>query len=342
MRSKINELLSDYNPQINYDEIFVKYPWIQNKQMKCILSPDSDGLLCGLLMSYFFSWEIVGYYDGKVLLIKNGISTHDDDVVFLDMEIFRAHVKSVGHHMVLLNKKSTPTSWNNFENCIQLNNLRSYDGKHDFQLKYPFATIHFLIALLSKVIKINMPQSAIAPLFFTDGTFKVLYAYPENVLNWLRFLRIDDPSNPLRNLFKHEHFTVYSQIEAMNIFFRKRDEFNIPGERGDKFVISNKETGLKNVVLEANGLYSIKESTAEKAKNFINLLSETTEWDFNLDKWTFSSFKGYHFTKGDFKGMGWTISSRDFNSFIERNPLSWAMTSGDNIEFTFENPFILP
>ena len=44
------------------------------------------------------------------------------------------------------------------------------------------------------------------------------------------------------------------------------------------------------------------------------------------------------FTKSDFKGRNWTIKKENYNKFIELNPLSWAMTSGDNIEFTQETP----
>ncbi len=67
--AKIQELLKDrHNQTIDYNALIEKYPWIVKKDMNCILSPDSDGLLCGLLMSHYFGWNIVGFYDGKVML----------------------------------------------------------------------------------------------------------------------------------------------------------------------------------------------------------------------------------------------------------------------------------
>ncbi|WP_181180242.1 hypothetical protein [Candidatus Thermokryptus mobilis] len=36
---------------------------MKNKN-KVIISPDVDGFLCGLLVSYYLDWEIVGFYDG--------------------------------------------------------------------------------------------------------------------------------------------------------------------------------------------------------------------------------------------------------------------------------------
>jgi len=57
-------------------------------------------------MSNILNWNIVGFYDGKVLTLKKGESVKD--CIFLDMEIFRNYVKSLGHHMVLYNKRQIP------------------------------------------------------------------------------------------------------------------------------------------------------------------------------------------------------------------------------------------
>ena len=98
--AKIQQLLKDKNERINYKEVREKYPWITKPKQKCILSPDSDGLLCGLFMSHYLDWEVVGFYDGKVCVLKDGVSAFDDDVCFLDIEIYREGVKSMGHHML--------------------------------------------------------------------------------------------------------------------------------------------------------------------------------------------------------------------------------------------------
>ena len=47
------EQLIDINDKIIYDNLIKKYPWIVKENQKCILSPDSDGLLCGC--PYFIS-----------------------------------------------------------------------------------------------------------------------------------------------------------------------------------------------------------------------------------------------------------------------------------------------
>ena len=118
--------------EINYSQILKDYPWIAKKNQKCILSPDSDGLLCGLFMSHYLNWEIIGFYDGKVCLLKDGFSAFDDNVCFLDIEIFRTGVKSMGHHMLAIYNSEINEKWkSNFKDCIQPNLMRGYD-KNNF------------------------------------------------------------------------------------------------------------------------------------------------------------------------------------------------------------------
>jgi len=73
--------------ELNYHTLLERFPWVVERDQNCILSPDSDGLLCGLLMSHYLEWKIRGFYDGKVLVIEDNF--HPQDCIFLDMEIFR-------------------------------------------------------------------------------------------------------------------------------------------------------------------------------------------------------------------------------------------------------------
>ena len=62
MAANIDKLLQDKNDLIDYDALLRKFPWIVERGHECILSPDSDGLLCGLLMAKYKQWKIVGFY----------------------------------------------------------------------------------------------------------------------------------------------------------------------------------------------------------------------------------------------------------------------------------------
>lgn len=340
--SKIQELLFGKNDVINYDEIIEHQPWIVRRNMNCILSPDSDGLLCGLIMSHFLNWKIVGFYDGKVMALQEGINPKDENCAYLDMEIFRSDIRSCGHHMLLLNKRQKSEIWEErYQNCIQPNLLRNYEGKNDFRLKYPLATIHLLICILSRKFSIELPQTAISSLFFTDGVFQILYSYPENVLNWLNYLGINDKKSPLRQIFMHDHFTVYSQIVEMDKFFRQRDEISVKGERGDRLRISTPEGEPFNLEPRDSTIYSLNTDAKDRVLRFISILAQSTGWHYKEENWNFNNFNVSQFTKFDFKSRGWRLNGKTFKEFLELNPLSWAMTSGDNIEFTIEKPATL-
>lgn len=333
--SKIQELLLGRTDQIDYEKIIKDYPWVIKKGQNCILSPDSDGLLCGLFMSTYLDWKIKGFYDGKIMLLDKNISAKD--CVFLDMEVFRENIKSIGHHMVQFNKRKKPSNWDNYKNCIQPNNLRDYDGYNDFRLKYPLATIHLLIGILGSKIKFEIPKTAIRALFFTDGTFNVLFKYPENVLNWLNYLRANEKSNPLKYVFENEKYSVFSLMEAMNEFFRKRDEISIIKQRGDRLRISETD-GLPVNIEKHNNFYKINLEAKVRIEKFIEILSNLTGWKYNQGSWTWENLVLYKFTKGDFTGKKIRLNNKTFEELLLKNPLTWAMTNGQNIEYTLEKP----
>ena len=217
--AKIQELLSDKNQQIDYEKLIAENPWIVEENNNCILSPDSDGLLCGLFLSHFLGWKVVGFYDGKVLILKDGISCYDENTCFLDIEVWREGIKSMGHHMLLYNKRYKHDNWDrNFRNCIQPNLMRNYDGAKTFRLKYPLATIHLLLGIVGHRFEIEIPESAICPLLFTDGTYKVLFSYPENVMNWLNYLRVHEKGNTLSAIFLNKKYSVFRLMKAMDDF----------------------------------------------------------------------------------------------------------------------------
>lgn len=334
----IQDLLKDKDDLIDYDKILNENPWIFKRNQKCILSPDSDGLLCGLFMSYYLDWEIIGFYDGKVCLLKDKESAYNDDTCFLDIEIYRKGVKSMGHHMLSVYKNEKPADWDEkFKECIQPNLLRNYD-KNTFRLKYPLATIHLLIGLLEKKIDIKVEESAIFPLLFTDGTFNVMFSYPENVMNWWKYLRVQDNSRLLNHVFLGENYTTYRLMLEMDNFFRERDAISAPRERGDRLKISNRDSSPYNINDIGNGLSEINENAKNRCIKFLRLLEKHTKWKLDEGKWNFTNLKVLKFTKSDFQANNWTIKKDNWNKLMNLNPLSWAMTSGQNIEFTKEEP----
>lgn len=340
MPSRIETLLENrHNDLIDYDFIGVKYPWILERNLYCVISPDSDGFLCALAMSKYLNWKIVGFYDDKVSVINKDYL--DKKVVFLDGEIFRENARSVGHHMLTLNKRHIPESFKNFDNCLQPNLIRNYDCKSDFRLKYPLATIHLLVSILGYFDKnINLPDSALTPLFFTDGLFNVLFKYPENVLNWIKYLRINEEWNPLYKFFCSTSHSVFDIMNKMNDFFRQRDDISIHNERGDRLRLSHQSDGSPRNIEDHFGACMISQSAYDRILRFINMIAGLTTWQYQKDSWLcWSNLQFYEFTKRDIKNSDRTsLTLTSFSNMLNQNPLSWAITSSDNIEYTLEIP----
>lgn len=338
MTSRIQEMLAGKEGVIDYAAVIKQFPWLGQKNQDYILSPDSDGLLCGLFVSNYLNGKIRGFYDGKIMVLEKGFKP--EDCVFLDMEVFRKDIKSVGQHMVMFNKSRLPENWDNFNKCAAINNIRNHDGYHDFRLKYPFGTIHFLIGVLDTQQKIDIPKSAIAPLLFTDGTWMNLLGYTENSLSWLKYLRADEESTPLNDIFFNRHYSLHELMETMNEFLRERDAISIPRERGDRVTITLRggEGTPHNLVIEEENFYLFNEEAKRRAEKFLMLLSKLTGWQYDEKDWSWNKWRLSKFTKRDFTGSNIHLGNRTFDEFIAKRPLSFAMTSTQNIEYTLEEP----
>lgn len=318
---------------INYQrDIIDKHPWIIETNKNAVLSPDSDGFICGLFMSHFLNWKIVGFYDGKILVLKDGLNV--EECVFLDVDIFRKNIKSIGHHMLLFNKNRLPDNWDNYDNCIQPNNIRNFDFKNDFKRKYPMGSIHLLLGILDNKITIDIKKPAICPLLFVDGTYKVLYSYPENVLDWIDFLGGNNPNSVLNKIFCNSYYAFHDLMLAMDNLFRARDKIcaiggGIRRERGDRLIISD-NNGPVNLIAQ-RGVYLIEQDAKNRIEQFIDLISGLTEWSYKKDNWSWNALRLTEFNKQIGKPL-----VREYYSTLAQNPFSFAITAGDRFEYTLQ------
>lgn len=318
---------------INYENLIYEYPWIKTKGQKCIISPDSDGMLCGLLMSSQLNWKVKGFYDGKILLIDK--NTNPDECIFLDIEIFRKNIRSIGHHMVNYRCDQLPSNWKNFENSIQANNLRDFDFKHNFKEKYPFGTIHLLLAILGSTLSIPINEKGLGYLLYTDGTFKNIFNYPDNSLSWLKYLKAEEKEHILYKIFYAEH-TVMNLMENLSEIFTQLRGLN-NGKRGaDKIYLtknSNGTTQLRDVEKQSDNLYMVSKEARILNSKFLSLLGEITGWRFNQQHWQYNNFILKQFIKSEIKA-----NQKKYFELLAKNPISLAITTTTRVEYTIEGP----
>jgi hypothetical protein len=185
---------------------------------------------------------------------------------------------------------------------------------------------------------IEVSADAIPAYYFVDGVFSNLFAYPENVTDWLRWLRMDDglQYNPLYRLFRQRDHSIFEQISKMKDFFNSRDSFNQPKRRGDKIKLSDTAGNPSTHVVEERGRYRFEDEFKSKVIGFQDLLAECCDLQGRPFTLPTENLKLTRFKKDSFQARGWTLTKKNFESFLDSNPFSWAITSTDNIEFTTE------
>ena len=313
--------------RLDSQNIIQQHPWIASKNQSCVISPDSDGMLCALLMSHHLNWRIKGFYDGKVLLLEKGYNPQS--VIYLDVEIYRKNIRSIGQHMLLPNKKHLPNSWNNLQNCISANNLREFDAKHDFQNKYPFGTIHLLVAILGDVITLEKTQNIVAPLLYTDGTFKNIFGYPENSLSWFKFLQAEDNAI-LKDIFFSQNTSLFQTMNLMKELFYNIKHIGA-GRGGEKIKISNVGGGQSVHIFNDKEQAYISQQESEKSEKILKMFGDMTGWRYNKKNWVWKNFQYFELTKRILEN---TTSFKKRNELLETNPLSFAITATNRIEYT--------
>lgn len=320
-------------------EAIRRYPWLSLKNQNCILSTDSDGLLCGLLMSHVLGWKIRGYYDTKALV--HDAAVNPGSCVFLDVEIFRKGVRSLGQHMLLFNKRRMPANWDQFDDAFAINNFRGYDVETDFGFKYPLGAIHFLTVMMHHIVPIRFSDESLDALLFADGSLQNSFGYTENVDDWLRYLGVDDESNPLHSLFMHRNHSIRSLMRRMMKFWEARDACSIKvgsrTERGDRITLTSRGGDGSIINVQANGeLLDFNRDAKARVEQFLGLLSKSTGWLYKPNDWSWNGWKAELFEKNQLSTDAGNprLNNRNFEELLTKHPLSWAITAGNRLEYT--------
>lgn len=182
----------------------------QNKNI--VINSDIDGFLCGMILQKYYDCKIVGFSDSrdKVWLIPeiNDI----DSPIYIDLYVARPHVKCIEQHIIAYDKvRHAEIIGFGTKINPNLDRERTFVGdmQSDYYHKYPFGTVHYLIALMAKEgINIDLPdlskvyqvEKCDAPevkvsstagqviLRADDALYSTLSPYRENALDWWSWL----------------------------------------------------------------------------------------------------------------------------------------------------------
>ncbi|MBX3402553.1 MAG: hypothetical protein KF699_03975 [Phycisphaeraceae bacterium] len=178
-----------------FDAWLGSFPWLRERGLSCIISPDLDGLACGLFQQRHLGWKIKGTYDGKALCLWDAPESIEwSAVVFLDLEIMRPDARCIGNHMLAIDSEHAEALATNFRHCANPNIWRGFNAWDSFQRKYPFGTLPLLIAShICENTDFVLDRIWLALLLQTDSAFTNAAMYQTNALDWLRAMGGEEP-----------------------------------------------------------------------------------------------------------------------------------------------------
>ncbi len=295
---------------LDFESLLKEHEWLHQPRLDMVVSPDFDGLLCALLMSEHLSWRLRGFYDGKVLALDAPVQ-HIRELVFLDVEIYRSQVRSVGNHLLQWDAR---TELPNFAQVVNPNLLRGITVRQ-FQRKYPFATVHFLIVLLAHAgisIHAQSGKNFRALLLYPDGTHQALLNYRRNVIDWLRWMGAKKAPSPVQAIFQPlADMTVSEVVHGLE---RLSGELRAMG-------FARKDDPCK--------FDPTDEQQREQAECLREFIQAHTQWSSPpLPKPSWQQTFKTHSTK---------LNAHNYRQMLAQNPLSFAITSrsrGQGLQFT--------
>lgn len=328
--------IKEFTEKIKTGNIFSWFFKDSDKIKGMIISPDTDGFISALLLNNFYGWAISGFYDGKIMAVSSEIDfvKEKEKYFFVDIEILRENIKSVGHHILLYNAKEKNLFIDKIKNtCMQPNNWRNKDVKNNFEEKYPFGTFHLLISILyyldsqSKVFNFDSSK-AVIPAIYVDGVFKNLFNYPENCLDWLKYLADNNKNHPLEKLLGHPT-TPKDLMLLMSKFF---DDMN------DIWATKQKRSrGKISLSKDIDGqTQRIKQNIVDDFTKYLEYLAQQFNYKFSTKDWAVVNNK-LNILKFDKEIKA--VSKGEYVKLINKKPLNFAVTSKSRkgLEYTLDS-----
>lgn len=216
---------------ISLRDIFTQRPYI-------ITNTDIDGILSALFVKKYYGAEIVGFSNSKDKIWVRPDFTDMRLPVYLDIFIANPEIVTIDQHIISVDDEHLEklrANPNKMNPNLELG--RTFTG--DYNHKYPFGTIHYLIArMCGEGVNVELPllQNTIVGyehmslgkilLRADDALYSTQGPYSDNAVNWWKYLYCDVSNNgrPVYDMIAYINSldrTQASQIkQETNAFFQ--------------------------------------------------------------------------------------------------------------------------
>jgi len=308
--------------QMDYEALAKKAPWLREYGHKMIIDSDLDGILSGVLLTWLWDWEIVGFYDTRRLwLLSDHTNFLSGRYIFVDHDIYRHNIRSIGHHMLQFSRNVPLPELTDSDAHVNPNLMRGFNFEEHFDKKYPFATVHFLLCCYDawgdlQRRNYRIPREFLPLLLRPDSPLETAAKFQTNVLEWLDWLggRDLDRESPIYPLCSILYHTPPRRLLEWG------------SQLGTKF----QELGFGRT-----SQCTFKDPTSRQTwKRFKNLLTWITE----VSKW---SFDWPDFPEREMECIELACqprqkpSAENYEAMLEQFPFSFALTSRRNTGLSF-------
>ena len=200
------------------------------EKKKCIINADLDGMLSGIILHNVLGWEIIGFSmcNGKPndeLWLPQGMTLERAiaECIFIDLPVMLKQATVIDQHFNALDEDSVNT-FRVDENKINPNILRGMNytsTEKGYTRKYPFGTVHLIIAVLEKYnhnINLNLNKdlggfTSLDVLLRADRVIGNTDIYTPNCRDWADYLATDNQgtiTNLIKSIIHSDSLSEYS------------------------------------------------------------------------------------------------------------------------------------
>ena len=254
------------------------------KNPQIIVNTDIDGIFSALLLHHYMHCEIAGFCNSveTVWIDPNRIGSIYD-AVYIDIFVPRNDVVCIDQHIVAVNEEhcreiaSLGTKFN-----PNLDNPRFHIPSAFYYLKYPFGTVHYIIAHLEKnglILNLNLDHQTLHYLSFMDLLLRaddtmqttVCSNYMKNANEWWNWLkRFSNNGKTITTLCDY----LYSLTDH-DVTTKKNATVHL---LKNTFQCESPDGGFKNIC-DANGYLR---ANVKKYFQFLSQISGLKLFDLNM------------------------------------------------------------
>lgn len=262
----------------------------QLKNKPIIINTDLDGIISGLFLQHYLNCKIVGFSNSAQNIWLQTNFTNFKDVCFIDMFVANPDVICLDQHIVSVNKKHHNILKNNPKKINpNLLNERCFLPDLSYYKKYPFGTIHFILALLERenydLSKLNIFKTVhnlqfIDLILRADDTMNTTInsRYVENANDWWKWLQ--ELSKQGKTILKFKNY-LDKNTKGSSVNIKNSIEKIL---QSNPFNCDSPDGGIKEIT-KNNYL-------KENVKSYFKFIAEISNLDlFNINT-SFKKYKG--------------------------------------------------